>query len=58
MGALFGILAGSRTPIGGFGLMEIAGCKGLEPPRRVHHRDDEGFYVLEGEITYYVGDET
>ena len=37
--------------------MEIVGCKGLEPPRRVH-RDDEGFYVLEGEITYYVGDET
>jgi mannose-6-phosphate isomerase-like protein (cupin superfamily) len=44
--------------MGGFGLMEIVGCQGLEPPRRVHHRDDEGFYVLEGEITHYVGDET
>jgi mannose-6-phosphate isomerase-like protein (cupin superfamily) len=24
----------------------------------VHHFEDEGFYVLEGEMTFYVGDET
>src|SRR4028118_1896626 len=24
----------------------------------VHHFEDEGFYVLEGELTFYVGDET
>ncbi len=58
MGGLFGILAGSEETNGQFGLMEILGRKGLEPPRHVHHRDDEGFYVLEGEITYYVGEET
>ncbi len=58
MGALFGILAGSEDTDGRVRLMEIVGCKGLEPPRRVHHRDDEGFHVLEGEITCYVGDET
>lgn len=27
-------------------------------PLHVHHREDEGFYVLEGEVTFYVGDET
>ena len=26
--------------------------------RHVHHREDESFYVLEGNITYYVGEET
>ena len=27
------------------------------PPLHVHHNEDEAFYVLEGEITVYVGDE-
>ena len=58
MGGLFTILAGSEETNGQFGLMEIMGRKGVEPPRHVHHRDDEGFYMLEGEITYYVGEET
>jgi hypothetical protein len=26
------------------------------PPLHVHHRDDETFYVLEGELTLFVGD--
>jgi glyoxylate utilization-related uncharacterized protein len=26
-------------------------------PLHVHHADDEGFYVLEGELTLWVGDE-
>ena len=58
MGGLFSILAGAEDTDGRFGLMEIVGRKGQEPPRHVHRRDDEGFYVLEGRITYYVGDET
>jgi hypothetical protein len=24
----------------------------------VHHQEDEGFYILEGEMTFYVGDKT
>lgn len=31
--------------------------KGLEPPPHIHTREDEAFYVLEGEVTYYVGEE-
>ncbi len=58
MGALFGILAGSEDTNGRFGLMEIVGRKGLEPPRHVHRREDEGFYVLEGDATFYVGEGT
>lgn len=58
MGMLIGFLADSRETGGRFGLMEFVGRKGDEPPRHVHHREDEAFYVLEGEITCYVGEET
>jgi len=27
-------------------------------PLHVHHREDEAFYVLEGDLTFYVGDRT
>ena len=55
---LFSVLAGSEETGGRFGLMEMVAPKGREPSRHVHRREDEGFYVLEGEITFYVGEET
>ena len=33
--------------------IEGQGC-----PLHVHHFEDEGFYILEGEMTFYVGDQT
>ncbi|MCH6269110.1 cupin domain-containing protein [Neobacillus citreus] len=30
--------------------------RGFEPPLHIHTREDETFFILEGEITYYVGD--
>ena len=58
MGNLFTVLAGSEDTGGRFALIEMLARKGTEPPRHVHDREDEAFYVLEGEITFYVGDET
>jgi quercetin dioxygenase-like cupin family protein len=58
MGNLFGILADSEETGGRFGLVEAVSRKGTEPPRHVHHREDEAWYVLEGEISFYIGDET
>lgn len=58
MGHLFSVLAGSGDTGGRFGLMEMVAPKGVGPPRHLHYRDDEGFYVLEGAFTFYVGDET
>jgi quercetin dioxygenase-like cupin family protein len=58
VGNLFTILAGSGDTEGRFALIEILARKGTEPPRHVHHREDEAFYVLEGEITFYIGDDT
>ena len=39
-----------------YALTELAGRRGDMPPLHVHHRDDETFYVLEGDITLFVGD--
>jgi mannose-6-phosphate isomerase-like protein (cupin superfamily) len=51
-----GLLA-SRTSTGGtFTLME-SHAKGGAPPH-VHEREDEAMYVLEGQITVHVGNET
>ncbi len=58
MGHLFSVLAGSGDTGGRFGLMEMLAPKGLGPSRHLHYHDNEGFYLLEGEITFYVGDET
>jgi hypothetical protein len=30
----------------------------VEAPLHVHHREDEAFWILEGELTFQVGDET
>src|SRR5262249_2376837 len=42
---------------GTFFLVEAMLAPGTEPPPHVHSREDELFYVLEGEFDVYVGDE-
>jgi quercetin dioxygenase-like cupin family protein len=42
---------------GMLGAIEVAGPSGSVPPLHVHHREDEAFYVLEGEYTVFVGDD-
>jgi quercetin dioxygenase-like cupin family protein len=37
--------------------IEVIFRRGEEPPVHVHHREDELYYVLEGELTFYVGDQ-
>jgi quercetin dioxygenase-like cupin family protein len=37
-------------------MLELTGPRGDMPPLHVHHRDDEAFYVLDGEVTLFVGD--
>ena len=34
------------------------GARGLAAPLHFHEREDEGFYIVEGEITLVIGDET
>jgi quercetin dioxygenase-like cupin family protein len=39
-------------------IVEVTEPAGAEAPLHVHHREDEGFWILEGSVTVYVGDET
>jgi quercetin dioxygenase-like cupin family protein len=42
---------------GAFDLVEVWGAHGDMPPLHIHHREDETFYVLEGELTLFAGAE-
>src|SRR5947209_19450059 len=57
-GWLFTFLATGQETQGQFALMECSARKGNVPPPHIHHREDEVFYVLEGEMTFSVGDRT
>jgi quercetin dioxygenase-like cupin family protein len=57
-GWLLTFLATGEETRGQFALMEQVARKGNVPPRHIHHREDETFYVVEGEMTFLVGDET
>ncbi len=45
------------TSDGALALLDERGRRGNMPPLHVHRRDDETFYVLEGEVTLFVADE-
>src|SRR5689334_12092773 len=57
VGELITILASAEQTAGAFGLMESVLARGAEPPPHVHHREDESFFVLEGDLTVRVGDD-
>ena len=39
-------------------IIEITDPPNIEAPLHVHHREDEGFWILEGDATFEVGDTT
>ena len=57
LGSLTTNLAEKIDTNGAFCLVEGALAPGSEPPPHVHTREDELFYVLEGEFDVYVGKE-
>jgi len=57
MGMLLTNLAESKDTNGAFFLMEAIAAPGTEPPPHVHTREDELFYLLQGEVDMYVGKE-
>lgn len=55
-GAVFHFLATGKDTDGAFALMHMEVERGTEPPLHVHANEDENYFVLEGEIRYFVGD--
>ncbi|HET9416261.1 MAG TPA: quercetin 2,3-dioxygenase [Candidatus Limnocylindria bacterium] len=50
-------LDGERSG-GQLALVESRAWRSTEPPLHVHHREHEAWYVLEGQMTFRVGDDT
>src|SRR3954449_13126008 len=57
LGMLEIVKVGGESTNGEFGLLEITVREGDGSPYHVHPDEDEWFYVLDGEFTFYVGDE-
>ena len=57
----FGMLATIRATAadtdGQYTLVDVVAPPRLEAPLHVHHNEDEAFYILEGDVVLYVGDE-
>lgn len=50
------LLRGDETG-GRLAVIEFHTVQGQEPPRHVHANEDEVVYVLEGELTFWIGDD-
>ena len=57
-GSLAIVKASSETTAGRVTVVEHLAPKGSGPPVHVHHREDEWFFIMEGELTFWVGGRT
>src|SRR5262245_27712269 len=56
VGDIYRFLATGDETDGKYALWEAVVAPGGGPPPHTHSREEEGFYVLDGEITFQVGD--
>jgi len=56
MAHTFSFLSTGEVTEGAFSLIHCYFRKGFTPPPHYHKLEDESFYLLEGEIDFYVGD--
>jgi mannose-6-phosphate isomerase-like protein (cupin superfamily) len=54
-GALATIKASTETTDGRVAVIELLSPQGPGSPLHVHHNEDEWFYVIDGELTFWVG---
>jgi mannose-6-phosphate isomerase-like protein (cupin superfamily) len=40
---------------GHYSMVELYATKEGEAPWHIHHREDEGFFIMDGEMTFYIG---
>ena len=55
-GALAEIKATAADTGGQMTIVEVTEHPGAEAPLHVHHREDEGFWILDGTVTFEVGE--
>jgi mannose-6-phosphate isomerase-like protein (cupin superfamily) len=48
----------AQADVGGrFSLVETLAFRSTEPPLHIHHKEDEAWFIVDGQMTFYVGDE-
>ena len=57
VGDVYRFLATGEDTDGKYAMWEAIVPPGGGPPPHVHSREEEGFYILEGEITFHIGNE-
>src|SRR5258707_1946555 len=57
VGDVYRFLALGDETNGKYALWEAIVPPGGGPPPHVHSREEEGFYILEGEITFHIGEQ-
>jgi quercetin dioxygenase-like cupin family protein len=57
VGDVYRFLATSKDTNGKYAIWEAIVSPGGGPPPHVHSCEEEGFYILEGEITFQIGDQ-
>jgi mannose-6-phosphate isomerase-like protein (cupin superfamily) len=58
LNTLMVVKAGGEDSRNAFTLIEAEVPAGFTPPLHVHHREEEGFYILDGELTVTCGAKT
>jgi len=58
LGGRFTMKVAANDSLDQFALVEAIAFRTTEPPLHIHHREDEAWYVLDGQMTFYVGDDT
>jgi mannose-6-phosphate isomerase-like protein (cupin superfamily) len=58
LGSLATIKVTGAETDGRYTLIEVLEPEGADGPLHVHHREDEGFWILEGELTFRIGEAT
>jgi len=57
VGDTYRFLVTGKESGGKYAQFEAVVPPGGGPPPHIHSREEEGFYILEGEITFQIGDE-
>jgi mannose-6-phosphate isomerase-like protein (cupin superfamily) len=56
VGDVYRFMATAEDTNGKYAMWEAIVPPGGGPPPHVHSREEEGFYILEGEMTFYIGE--
>ena len=54
-GAVFNFLATGGQTGNAFSLIKIEVLKGAEPPEHTHANEDEAYFIMEGEMRFWIG---